>query len=363
MNVSSESVAHLVSLGYTPEEARFVYVVATHSGYFTHRQFLQFSGTKPGKHSQKFLAKLLAERHATHHTYASGGRVYHVFSRKIFGAMGRDDLRTRRKHELEYIKTRLVTLDFVLRNPTYEYLETEKEKVPYFENHLGLDRSIFPSKVYRSRRTGNATIRYFVDRFPMFLRAASEPVVFTYVDHGAASLRGFVTHLQSHKVLLRSLPTFEFLYLAPSDRFFRAAQVEFSRIVLASKEMPGREQVLRYFKLRKQWESGERVSAADVVFLNACGAEINDEATEQRYANWRDGRTKDAEVSGGQSECKRHIQSTFLTQVCGESLSVFRRGEATYGESSDEMPSDSFSPTLSPTSKSSEKGKREDATA
>src|SRR5262249_55541497 len=141
MNIPTEAVASLLRLGYTTEEARFLYIVAIHSGYFTHRQFLQFSGTKPGKHSQKFLMKLLAENHATFHVYPSGGRVYHLFSRKVFSAIGHDDLRTRRKHQLEYIKTRLVTLDFVLGNLECDYLGTETEKVRFFEERVGIDSS------------------------------------------------------------------------------------------------------------------------------------------------------------------------------------------------------------------------------
>jgi len=33
--------------GYTEEEAKFLYLVATHSGYFTCQQFLQFIKMKP----------------------------------------------------------------------------------------------------------------------------------------------------------------------------------------------------------------------------------------------------------------------------------------------------------------------------
>jgi hypothetical protein len=120
--------------------------------------------------------------------------------------------------------------------------------------------------------------------------------------------------------------------------------------VLASKERPAREQLLRYFNLRKQWESGERVAAADVVFLNACRAEMNDEPTEQQYANWRNGLLKDDEVSAAETPNNGDIQGAFLAEICGESLSVFRRPNTNYAESSDEMSSDRFSPALSPAS-------------
>ena len=42
-------------------------------------------------------------------------------------------LRTRKKHELQYVKTRLVALDFVLGHPQHHYLETEADKVAFFK--------------------------------------------------------------------------------------------------------------------------------------------------------------------------------------------------------------------------------------
>ena len=235
MRIAAEHLSNLTQLGYTAEEARFLYIVATHSGYFTHRQFLAFSGTKPGKHSQKFLEKLLTAEHATYHTYPSGGRVYHIFSRKIYKAIGRDDLRTRRKHQLEYIKTRIVVLDFVLSNLDCEYLETEADKVPFFESRFNVSRDVLPSKTYTSKVSRHSSVRFFVDRFPIFLRVASAStpmLTFTYMDAGAATIQGFGTHLQAYRELLRRLPAFEFIYVAPTDRFFGAAGSEFSRSVL-----------------------------------------------------------------------------------------------------------------------------------
>jgi len=48
MNFPESSLANLGSIGYTEDEARFLYLVATHSGYFSMRQFLQFTGAKSG---------------------------------------------------------------------------------------------------------------------------------------------------------------------------------------------------------------------------------------------------------------------------------------------------------------------------
>ncbi len=351
MNIAPERLDNLIRLGYTPEEARFLYIVAIHSGYFSHRQFLDFSGTKPGKHSQKFLAKLLAHKHATFHTYQSGGRVYHIFSRRVFNAIGRDDLRTRRKHELDYVKTRMVTLDFILSNLHCEYLETEAEKVPFFESRLKLSRTLLPPRIYSSKVSAKQTVRYFVDRFPLFVKnrsGASPVVVFTYIDAASATLQGFLTHLQAYRGLLRSLPQFEFIYVAPTDRFFNAAESEFSRTVLGRVPIPSSEQLLRYFQVRKRWEAGERVAAVDVVLLNGAKNERTDKSIESQYSQWLAGRIKDADICCFVPQPELRIDGRFSTRKCGDSLSVFYKSGDGRSESDAEIPSEGFSRTFSP---------------
>src|SRR5262249_54840844 len=195
----------------------------------------------------KLGAKLLARGHATYDRYANDSRVYHIFSRKVFRAISRDDLQPRRsRHQVGYIKTRLITLDFVLRNLDCQYLDSETRKVEFFAQTLDIAPSLLPSKVYRSRRGEKGIVRYFVDHFPIFLRGSSEPLLsFTYVDPGAQTLEGFRTHLESYAALLRSTPKFEFLYLAPTPRLFRTAQAQFSRMVRGLKGAPSTESLVR----------------------------------------------------------------------------------------------------------------------
>src|SRR4029077_12757064 len=86
MNFPESSLANLSSLGYTEDEARFVYLVATHSGDFSMRQFLQFTGTKSGDKSMAFSQKLLGKGHATARSFLRNGLVYHLFSRIVYRA-------------------------------------------------------------------------------------------------------------------------------------------------------------------------------------------------------------------------------------------------------------------------------------
>jgi hypothetical protein len=126
----------LGSFGYTEDEARFLCLMATHSGYFTCQQFVRFIHSKPGKRSLTFVRKLLEKGHASARPCLRNGQVYHLFSRNLYEAIGKDNVRFRRKHSLEYIRSRLAALDFILGKLDYTFFETEQEKVRYFTEQL-----------------------------------------------------------------------------------------------------------------------------------------------------------------------------------------------------------------------------------
>jgi hypothetical protein len=181
----------LMHFGYAEEEARFLCLVATHSGYFTCQQFLKFIQAKPGKRSMAFARKVTEKKHAGYKEYLRNGRVYHLFSRNLYEAIGRDNVRFRRQHSTEYIRTRLIALDFILRNHDYTYLESEEQKLRYFCDQLGIDKKILPAKRYSGAIKDNFTDRYFVDKFPMFYNPKAPPppvVTFSFIDPGFESL-------------------------------------------------------------------------------------------------------------------------------------------------------------------------------
>jgi len=87
----------IMEFGYTEEEARFLYLVATRSGYFTCQQFLKFIQAKPGKRSITFARKVTEKKHATAKECLRNGRVYHLFLGNLYEAIGRDNVRFRRQ--------------------------------------------------------------------------------------------------------------------------------------------------------------------------------------------------------------------------------------------------------------------------
>src|SRR5258708_20248445 len=103
MDFRKSSIENLRSLGYTQDEARFLYLVAIHSGYFSTRQYLAFTGAKSGEKSMAFTQKVLGKGHVTARLLFRNGRVYHLFSRLIYRAIGRENLRNRREHSLQPI--------------------------------------------------------------------------------------------------------------------------------------------------------------------------------------------------------------------------------------------------------------------
>src|SRR5439155_21863469 len=131
----------------------------THSGYVTVRQFLDFARAKSGKRNASLVEKLFGLGHASAQQYTRRSRVYHLCSRQLYSAIGKDYLRNRREHELAHIKARLLAPDFILAHPKENYFETAEAKRRYFIERFKVSESLF------SRSEEHATCIFFADRF------------------------------------------------------------------------------------------------------------------------------------------------------------------------------------------------------
>jgi hypothetical protein len=302
VTIPQDKIAALKAFGYTEDEARFLYIVATHSGYFLARQFLNFVGAKRGYRTHSLAQKLITQGHATMREYRRHGCIYHLYSRKLYAKIDRENLRNRRRHRLEAIRTRLLSLDFILANQGYQYLETEGEKVAYFCEELHVDKQHLPVKVYTGGPESQPTLRYFVDRFPMFLGSPSSSaprvVTFSYVDPGFESLAAFVTHLRQYQPLFRELSAFRFFYIAKTPSHFQKATELFTSIVRAPLESDIATDLVRYFKTQTIWETSEfrTLSKNDLLFLNQAKQRFTGERFETLLRNWKSGRVTEAEI-------------------------------------------------------------------
>jgi hypothetical protein len=300
MKIAEAHLDALKAFGYTEAEARFLYIVATHSGYFVARQFLGFAGCHWGERTAAFWNKLQTKKHARTERFPKSGTTYHLFSRRIYRQLGRENIRNRRQHEIEYVERRIGMLDFVLTHPDHKYLETEAEKVRFFRERSNVPPEFLPAKIYHGQPSSQPTVRYFVDRFPMYLDAdSSSPIVtFTYLQGPAVSHSEFIHHLEDYLPLFRKLSEFRFLYLSRVDFQFEKAKEIFDSLVAVPLGPDVSADIVRYFQVRKAWDLGQyrSLTEADLVFRNHARSRFFGQRFEHLYREWKSGRLAESQI-------------------------------------------------------------------
>ncbi len=283
MSIHESQLANLRAFGYTQAEARFLYLVVTHSGYFTVRQFLDFSHARSGKRNARFVEKLFGLGHVSAQRYMRRSLVYHVRSRQLYEAIGKPHLRNRREHELDYIKTRLLALDFILANPEDSYFDTAEEKRRYLIERFKLSESLFsPSSEHGKAIT-------FSEGFPLCVAYPAPdymPVVtFTYVDPKHRNLDRYITHLRTYRPLFRQLPSFRFIYVSTAAGLQNEAAELFSFLV----EAKGLSDLARYFDVQTKWDNREYglLTEDDLIFRHETGKRFNGEIFGTLFRLWR----------------------------------------------------------------------------
>jgi hypothetical protein len=320
----------LRGFGYTEEEARFLYLVATHSGYFTCQQFLQFVGTKPGKRSVAFARKMVEKKHARPKEYLRHGRVFHLFSRNLYEAIGRENVRFRRIHSTEYIRTHLIALDFILRNQDYRYLETEEQKLPFFCDRLGIDKKILPHKRYSGAIKENFTDHYFVDKFPMYCNPAASPspvVTFSFIDPGFESMDSFRTHLDAYLNLFTKLQNLTFRYIATRETNFERAKKVFHGTFQRLWNPDGPSGLLRYFHTRRTWDEKNysKLSNDDIAFLHDGKERFGSPELEDLYRRWRAGEITENAVRSDSVKFRTPSQVSIILSTVNGQAALFER--------------------------------------
>jgi len=292
MNIHEQDLTAIQELGYTPDEARFLYIVATHSGYFQPRQYVASNALAWGKCAQRFTDKLKSRGQVTWREYQDIGGVYHLFSRTLYRRIDKPDSQNRRRHSTEYIRARLLLLDFILENPQHEYFDAETDKLAYFCGERAIPKEVLPVKRYKAAPGGPPTFRYFVDKFPLFLDRSDglpSPVVsLSYVDPGQVGPVAFAHHLQNYAPLFSRLGDFAFVYIADSGAHFEQARRCFESLVSRRAGQDLVREVTLYFERRQAWELKQygRLSADDVESLQSAKERFAAEDLERLYASW-----------------------------------------------------------------------------
>ena len=358
MNIREQDLTAIQDLGYTPDEARFLYVVATHSGYFQPRQYVASNGLASGKQAQHFTDKLKSRGHVTWREYQDLGGVYHLFSKTIYRRIEKTDSRNRRRHSTEYIRTRLLLLDFILGNPQHEYLESETDKLAYFCGERGIPKDVLPVKRYEAASGASTTLRYFVDKFPLFLDRSVEfdsPVVsLSYVDPGQASLAGFAHHLQNYARLFSSLGDFAFVYIADSSANPEKARECFKSLVSGRVGKDLVREISLYFERRRAWELKQygQFSTEDVESLQSAKERFVSEELERLYASWSSGELDGSAMRRAIARKYSDVKIMFRTCLIAQKAPQVRKPNREGGSALHPPASCGTSPETSPTDNS-----------
>jgi hypothetical protein len=256
-----ECIQRLQKLGYEEGEARFLSIVALHSGYFLRRQFLRFTGGTKGWKDIALLERLKANGHARALVFRHERMVYHLSSKSIYEALGDPNNRNRREHQPATIKNKIMALDFILDHPVAEFLATEREKIDYFVETRKITREDLPTKFYASPYGGATTAKHFVERYPMFVTSIHGRVIthFCYIDEGLQTTDRFATFLAHYRRLLRALGDFRVQYVAEDERLFASAGRVFDKLLQTISASPAlnqseTERLLAYFRKRRSYE-------------------------------------------------------------------------------------------------------------
>ncbi len=328
MSIRAEYVEAIERHGYTPTEACFLYFVATHSGYFTQRQFFDFAGVNRGGMGTRLTRKAVAQGHIRTARLARHTLIYNLFARPFYESIEKDNLRNRRRLSDELIRTRLLILDFVLAHPDHDYLETEQEKVRYFHQTLDLPLALLPHRTYKGTKSQSETQRYFVDRFPIFL-GRPEPgsnhsvPAFVYCDSAGNSLLGFVSYLENYQPLLRRLPAFEMVYAAPNGKKFHRAEGFFNRTSIPTPRV-NTQHVCRYFSVRRLWESGQtsELTRTDRELLRDGDQRYQGHLFDQMYQDWVTKGLSPTEVNALINPSPERQKMAFKTHLLPESHDI-----------------------------------------
>jgi hypothetical protein len=330
MNIRPEYLTAIQNLGYTETEAEFLYLVATHSGYFTLRHFQALTRYSKGCLVHRLTTRAIERRHVRSTEFGHKTYVYNVYSRRIYGPIGKDTLRNRKRQSQELIHVRLLILDFVLANADHCYLETEADKLAYFHDTLGLPLPLLPGRIYKGAHSDTLTKRYFIDRFPIFFPEAAgslslpPQVTFTYCDTSDWSLARYATHLRTYEKFLRRLPAFNFIYASPEPAKFSRAAAVFNRIFEDSERVSAKH-LSRYFEVRRLWDAGKYKSLerADRDLLREGDQRYANEGFQSAYQKWLAGSLRPADLNVLLDPVQPQQQRNFRTYVLPERYAIF----------------------------------------
>lgn len=283
---SEERAEAVVALGFTPRQARFLVIVALHSGYCLRRQYEAFAGLQAGKNVREFLDGVVASGYADRFSVrADRGLVYHLHHRRLYRAIGEEHNRHRRQASMPQIARKLMVLDYVLSRSDASWYATEQEKVELFVTRLGVSRDRLPRTIFAaSGSASERTTRYFIHKLPIGL--IGDPPVPHFTCVAADGLDAFSSFLGDHRSLFEALPNWAVVAIGRTT--VGDWPGTFKSSVAMPKPLHSVEDLQWYFERRQMVERGElaQIPVRDVQRFRDLRQQFNAPMFDDEYAEW-----------------------------------------------------------------------------
>ena len=199
-----ESAEAVKALGYRDDHAAWIALAALVSGIFTRRQHRAFAHCSEAS-SRRLVARLLdagIARDVPLSPARGGASEYgcQLTSRRLYRALGLENIRHRRHGSPGILYRRLLHLDHVIDNPSLPWLVTETEKVDALTS-AGLSPEALPHRDYPGRHA--TTRRHFAIKAPIAL--TDDGLALLYAVAGSKDLRAIDYWCQTQADFWRAL--------------------------------------------------------------------------------------------------------------------------------------------------------------
>ena len=207
------AIGTIISRGFTERQARFLVLVARHSGVCVMRQYSAFAGVVFGHTTRKFFTKL--ERLGWVSTYDCArkrARIYHVRHRELYEASGDAESRLRRPPTVPRALERIMLLDVILREPDLVWLATPEEKMTHVSAFTAITKD---SLLQMTTPQGSyEPVRYFPDQVPIGIHPDGRWILVCLLTQDAK--RELRTFLERHLTFLAALPAWTLRVVIPA---------------------------------------------------------------------------------------------------------------------------------------------------
>lgn len=293
MNLTEQTAA-IQAFGYTVREAAFIANAALHSGYFLRRQF----DPHRGKVAHALCRRLLRNEHAKATVYGQNTQLFHICAKPIYSALEQEDNRHRRQQDPFLLRAKLMGLDYVLARPELQFLPTERAKVEYFLGERKIPQGVLPSKTYHGKNSGDTRVRFFIEKYPVWIDPGTQRVGFAYMDDGVFTPPSFATWLRQHYALLTEIGAADVVYISVNPSTFVAGANNWARTFSRIRgSLPP--ELQGYFELRCGIETrglGGR-SQTDLDRYRALTRRFAEAKFQEQYAAWKAGLEREKRAS------------------------------------------------------------------